>query len=41
MIATKTNGRGVDVIIDFVGEPYFARNLASLARDSPIKLLIT
>lgn len=31
VIASKTNGRGVDVIIDFVGEPYFARNIASLA----------
>ncbi|MGF6163141.1 NADPH2:quinone reductase [Pseudomonas sp. 2725] len=31
IIASKTDGRGVDVIIDFVGEPYFARNLASLA----------
>ena len=31
VIAGKTDGRGVDVIIDFVGEPYFARNLASLA----------
>lgn len=30
VIASKTDGRGVDVIIDFVGEPYFARNLASL-----------
>lgn len=31
VIASKTDGRGVDVILDFVGEPYFARNLASLA----------
>jgi putative PIG3 family NAD(P)H quinone oxidoreductase len=31
VIASKTDGRGVDVIIDFVGEPYFARNIASLA----------
>ena len=31
VIASKTNGRGVDAIIDFVGEPYFARNIASLA----------
>ncbi|SIR96623.1 NAD(P)H-quinone oxidoreductase [Pseudomonas sp. A214] len=31
VIADKTNGRGVDIIIDFVGEPYFARNVASLA----------
>lgn len=31
VIADKTNGRGVDVVIDFVGEPYFARNVAALA----------
>ncbi len=31
VIADKTDGRGVDVVIDFVGEPYFARNVASLA----------
>mgnify|MGYP003365136193 CR=1 FL=1 len=31
VIAEKTNGKGVDVVIDFVGEPYFARNIASLA----------
>lgn len=31
VIAGKTNGRGVDVVIDFVGEPYFARNVACLA----------
>ncbi|PQP00367.1 MULTISPECIES: NAD(P)H-quinone oxidoreductase [Pseudomonas] len=32
VIADKTNGRGVDVVIDFVGEPYFARNVASLSQ---------
>lgn len=31
VIARHTEGRGVDVIIDFIGGPYFARNLASLA----------
>lgn len=31
VIAKATNGRGVDVVIDFVGAPYFARNLSSLA----------
>lgn len=31
VIADHTHGRGVDVVIDFVGEPYFARNIASLA----------
>jgi NADPH:quinone reductase-like Zn-dependent oxidoreductase len=31
VVARETNGRGVDVVVDFVGEPYFARNIASLA----------
>lgn len=31
VIGRDTEGRGVDLIVDFVGEPYFARNLASLA----------
>lgn len=31
VIADKTKGHGVDVVIDFVGEPYFTRNIASLA----------
>lgn len=31
VVAQKTEGRGVDVVIDFVGEPYFERNIASLA----------
>jgi NADPH2:quinone reductase len=32
-IAGLTAGRGVDVVLDIVGAPYFARNLASLAVD--------
>jgi len=32
VIARKTERRGVDVVIDFIGEPYFARNFASLAK---------
>jgi NADPH:quinone reductase len=31
VIAQATDGRGVDVVIDFVGAPYFQRNIASLA----------
>ncbi|AJK50958.1 NAD(P)H-quinone oxidoreductase [Burkholderia plantarii] len=31
VIAHETGGRGVDVVIDFIGAPYFARNLAALA----------
>jgi NADPH:quinone reductase len=32
-IPALTGGRGVDVILDIVGAPYFERNLASLAAD--------
>jgi NADPH:quinone reductase len=32
-ISALTEGRGVDVILDIVGAPYFARNLRSLAKD--------
>jgi putative PIG3 family NAD(P)H quinone oxidoreductase len=32
VIASKTLGRGVDVVIDFVGDAYFERNIASLAK---------
>jgi len=31
VIAKATEGRGVDVVIDFVGAPYFARNVASMS----------
>lgn len=31
VVVSKTDKRGVDVVIDFVGAPYFARNVASLA----------
>lgn len=30
VIKRETDGKGVDVIVDFVGAPYFERNLASL-----------
>ena len=30
VVAKETSGKGVDVIIDFVGQPYFERNIASL-----------
>lgn len=32
-IADLTAGRGVDIVLDIVGAPYFERNLASLAQD--------
>lgn len=31
VIAEKTGKRGVDAVIDFIGAPYFAKNIASLA----------
>ncbi|WP_144142467.1 NAD(P)H-quinone oxidoreductase [Paraburkholderia sp. BCC1884] len=31
VISSKTDKRGVDVVIDFIGAPYFARNVAALA----------
>lgn len=31
VVAQQTDGRGVDVIVDIVGAPYIARNIASLA----------
>lgn len=36
-----TNGRGVDVIIDFIAGPYFKQNLNSLSRDGRLVLLAT
>lgn len=33
-----TNGEGVDVIMDFVGAPYFEDNLASLKRDGRLTM---
>ncbi|WMD18967.1 NAD(P)H-quinone oxidoreductase [Achromobacter seleniivolatilans] len=31
VVAEQTSQRGVDVVVDFIGAPYFARNIASLA----------
>lgn len=31
VVAEQTGKRGVDVVIDFIGAPYFAKNIASLA----------
>jgi putative PIG3 family NAD(P)H quinone oxidoreductase len=36
-----TDGEGVDVIIDFIGAPYFHQNVASLAMDGRIVQLAT
>lgn len=40
-IAEITNGRGVDIILDFVGAPYFHDNIASLAMDGRVVQLAT
>lgn len=37
----QTGGEGVDIILDFIGEPYFADNLASLAVDGRLILIGT
>lgn len=36
-----TGGKGVNVILDFIGGPYFRRNLNSLSRDGRLILLAT
>ncbi|MCQ6483097.1 zinc-binding dehydrogenase, partial [Vibrio parahaemolyticus] len=38
-IKKVTGGKGVDLIIDFVGADYFQKNLDSAARDGRIVLL--
>lgn len=39
VVARETEGRGVDVILDIVGGPYFSRNIASLARDGRLVVI--
>lgn len=39
VVLEATNGRGVDVIIDFIGAPYFQQNINSLATDGRLVLL--
>ena len=38
-IKKATDGQGVDVIIDFVGQGYFAQNLSSAAKDGRMVML--
>ncbi len=40
-IATRTDDRGVDIIVDFIGAPYFHKNVDSLATDGRIVQLAT
>ena len=39
VILEETGGRGVDVILDMVGAPYFDRNIASLAKDGRLSII--
>jgi tumor protein p53-inducible protein 3 len=38
-VAERTGGRGVDIILDSVGAPYFEQNLASLAFDGRLVVI--
>ena len=38
-VARVTEGRGVDIILDMVGAPYFERNLSALAMDGRLVLI--
>ncbi|MCL6517527.1 NAD(P)H-quinone oxidoreductase [Alicyclobacillus sp.] len=40
-IREQTDGRGVDIILDFIGAPYFAANIRSLAVDGRLILVGT
>ena len=40
-IQAQTQGQGVDVILDFIGAPYFADNLEALAVDGRLSLIGT
>lgn len=39
VVREKTDGRGVDVILDIIGASYFARNIASLAMDGRLVII--
>lgn len=39
LIDDQTHHKGVDVILDFVGAPYFQRNLSCIARDGKLVML--
>jgi len=40
-VAEETDQRGVDIIVDFIGAPYFHQNVASLGTDGRMILLAT
>jgi putative PIG3 family NAD(P)H quinone oxidoreductase len=39
VVRERTDGRGVDVILDIIGASYFARNIASLAMDGRLVVI--
>lgn len=39
MVAEYTEGKGVDIVLDFIGAPYFEANLRSLAPDGRLIML--
>lgn len=41
VIAERTSGRGVDVIVDIIGAKYFEQNLAALAKDGRLVIIGT
>ncbi|OAX40708.1 NAD(P)-binding protein, partial [Rhizopogon vinicolor AM-OR11-026] len=40
-VKKTTNGKGVDIVIDFVGQSHWARNIESLAIDGRMTMLAT
>ena len=40
-VAEQTGGRGVDIVLDFVGAPYFGQNLEALAVDGTMVVIGT
>ncbi len=41
VVAERTNGRGVDLVVDIIGAKYFDRNLASLGKDGRLVIIGT
>jgi NADPH2:quinone reductase len=41
VVAERTNGRGVDVVVDIIGAKYFDRNLTALGKDGRLVIIGT